>query len=135
MAKKIPNPADKQVGNRLRMRRLELGMSQTKLGDSVGLTFQQIQKYEKGANRIGASRVQQFANILGVTASYFFEDSASTFSSSKTKAANTSIAHVSEFVASSEGKTLMKAFGKINSAGLKRAIVHFVEQLAGPDEP
>ena len=73
MAKKAPNPIDKHVGSRVRMRRMMLGMSQEKLGDALGLTFQQVQKYEKGTNRIGASRLQHIASILGVTISFFFE--------------------------------------------------------------
>ena len=66
MAKKAPNPIDKHVGSRVRMRRMMLGMSQEKLGDALGLTFQQVQKYEKGTNRIGASRLQQISIILQV---------------------------------------------------------------------
>src|ERR1700749_4595042 len=73
LAKKAPNPTDKHVGARVRMRRMMLGMSQEKLGDSLGLTFQQVQKYEKGTNRIGASRLQQISQILQVPVSFFFE--------------------------------------------------------------
>ena len=73
MAKKAPNPIDKHVGSRVRMRRMMLGMSQEKLGDALGLTFQQVQKYEKGTNRIGASRLQQISLILQVPVSFFFE--------------------------------------------------------------
>src|SRR6185503_20403258 len=73
MAKKAPNPIDKHVGSRVRMRRMMLGMSQEKLGDALGLTFQQVQKYAKGANRIGASRLQQISQILQVPVSFFFE--------------------------------------------------------------
>src|SRR5438045_3362688 len=73
MAKKAPNPTDKHVGARVRMRRKMLGMSQEKLGDALGLTFQQVQKYEKGTNRIGASRLQQIAHILQVPIEFFFE--------------------------------------------------------------
>jgi transcriptional regulator with XRE-family HTH domain len=64
VAKKPPNPIDKHVGSRVRMRRIMLGMSQTKLGDALGITFQQLQKNEKGTNRIGASRLQQISHIL-----------------------------------------------------------------------
>src|SRR6266576_4882651 len=74
MAKKAPNPIDKHVGSRVRMRRMMLSMSQEKLGDALGLTFQQVQKYEKGTNRIGASRLQQIANILKVPPQFFFEE-------------------------------------------------------------
>lgn len=70
----VANPVDIHVGQRLRLRRTLLGMSQEKLGDAVGLTFQQIQKYERGANRIGASRLYMFSRILDVPVSYFFED-------------------------------------------------------------
>src|SRR6202451_3619859 len=73
MAKKAPNPIDKHVGSRVRMRRMMVGMSQEKLGDALGLTFQQVQKYEKGTNRIGASRLQQISLILQVSVSFFFE--------------------------------------------------------------
>ncbi len=71
--KKTPNPTDKHVGARVRMCRMMLGMSQEKLGDALGLTFQQVQKYEKGTNRIGASRLQQISNTLQVPVSFFFE--------------------------------------------------------------
>lgn len=70
----VSNPVDVHVGSRVRLRRTLLGMSQEKLGDAVGLTFQQIQKYERGANRIGASRLYEFSRVLDVTVSYFFED-------------------------------------------------------------
>ena len=73
MTKKEPNPVDKHVGSRVRMRRLMLSMSQEKLGDALGITFQQVQKYEKGTNRIGASRLQHIANILRAPVATFFE--------------------------------------------------------------
>src|SRR3954463_7868376 len=73
MAKKAPNPIDKHVGSRVRMRRMMLSMSQEKLGDALGFTFQQVQKYEKGTNRIGASRLQQISIILQVPVAFFFE--------------------------------------------------------------
>ena len=73
MAKKAPNPIDKHVGSRVRMRRMMLSMSQEKLGGALGLTFQQVQKYEKGTNRIGASRLQQISHILQVPVAFFFE--------------------------------------------------------------
>ena len=67
MSTKAPNPVDKYVGSRVRMRRIMLGMSQEKLGEALGLTFQQVQKYEKGANRVGASRLSQIASVLGIS--------------------------------------------------------------------
>ena len=72
-AKKGPNSTDVHVGRRVRMRRKMLAMSQTKLGDALGLTFQQVQKYENGTNRIGASRLEQISNILQVPVAFFFE--------------------------------------------------------------
>ena len=73
MSIKAPNPVDKYVGSRVRMRRIMLGMSQEKLGEALGLTFQQIQKYEKGTNRVGASRIQQIAEVLQIPVSFLFE--------------------------------------------------------------
>src|SRR5512147_1895392 len=72
----VPNPVDIHVGSRVRLRRTLLGLSQEKLGEAVGLTFQQIQKYERGANRIGASRLFEFSRILDVPVSFFFDDMA-----------------------------------------------------------
>ena len=73
MSTKAPNPVDKYVGSRVRMRRIMLGMSQEKLGEALGLTFQQVQKYEKGTNRVGASRLQQISEILQVPVSFLFD--------------------------------------------------------------
>ena len=72
-----PNPIDVHVGSRVRFRRMLLGMSQEKLGEKLGLTFQQIQKYEKGINRIGASRLFDLAQVLGVPVQFFYEEAPS----------------------------------------------------------
>src|ERR1700674_3906954 len=102
VAKKAPNPIDKHVGSRVRMRRMMLGMSQEKLGNALGLTFQQVQKYEKGANRIGASRLQQIAHILQVSVSFFFEGAPSVPGSTPSGMAEApSPAYVSDFLATS----------------------------------
>src|ERR1044071_9485162 len=108
MAKKAPNPTDKHVGARVRMRRMMLGMSQEKLGDSLGLTFQQVQKYEKGTNRIGASRLQQISLILQVPVSFFFEGAPTEQTDGFGEAP--SPAYVTDFLASTEGLALVKAF-------------------------
>ncbi len=79
----VPNPVDIHVGRRVRLRRTLLGMSQERLGDAVGLTFQQIQKYERGANRIGASRLFELTQILDVPVSFFFDDMADELKSSE----------------------------------------------------
>src|ERR1700751_1552052 len=106
MAKKAPNPIDKHVGSRVRMRRMMLSMSQEKLGDALGLTFQQVQKYEKGTNRIGASRLQQISLILQVPVAFFFEGAPATPGDPVGMAEAPSPAYVSDFLASSEGLAL-----------------------------
>src|ERR1700751_5539195 len=101
MAKKAPNPIDKHVGSRVRMRRMMLSMSQEKLGGALGLTFQQVQKSEKGTNRIGASRLQQISHTLQVPVSFFFEG-APTLHPQQTSADGAAIApsptYVSDFL-------------------------------------
>ena len=134
MAKKTPNPIDKHVGSRVRMRRMMLSMSQEKLGDALGLTFQQVQKYEKGTNRIGASRLQQISNILQVPVSFFFEGAPHLpggHGGGMSEAP--SPAYVSDFLATSDGLSLTKSFMKIKSSKLRRRIVDLVEQIAGDE--
>jgi transcriptional regulator with XRE-family HTH domain len=130
MAIKTPNPTDKHVGARIRMRRLMLGMSQTALADGLDLTFQQIQKYEKGVNRVGASRVQQIAHILRVPVEFFFEGGPNVSGAKADPADAPSLAHVSEFLATPNGLALVAGFVKIRSAKLRRAIVELVSYLA-----
>jgi transcriptional regulator with XRE-family HTH domain len=134
MAKKAPNPIDKHVGSRVRMRRMMLGMSQEKLGDALGLTFQQVQKYEKGTNRIGASRLQQISQILQVPVAFFFEGAPDVPNVNWPEggmAEAPSPTYVSDFLATSDGLALTKAFMKIEDAKLRRRIVDLVEQIAG----
>jgi transcriptional regulator with XRE-family HTH domain len=130
MAIKTPNPTDKHVGARIRMRRLMLGMSQTALADGLDLTFQQIQKYEKGVNRIGASRLQQIAHILRVPVEFFFEGGPAVSGAKADTADAPSLAHVSEFLATPDGLALVASFMKIRSAKLRRSIVELVSYLA-----
>jgi transcriptional regulator with XRE-family HTH domain len=112
-----------------------LGMSQEKLGDSLGLTFQQVQKYEKGANRIGASRLQQISHILQVPVSFFFEGAPQTPGQPASSVAEApSPAYVSDFLATSDGLALTKAFMGIKDAKLRRRIVDLVEQIASDDK-
>jgi transcriptional regulator with XRE-family HTH domain len=135
IAKKAPNPTDKHVGARVRMRRMMLGMSQEKLGDALGLTFQQVQKYEKGANRIGASRLQQIAHILQVPVAFFFEGAPSVPGHQPDGMSEApSPAYVSDFLATSDGLALTKAFMRIKDAKLRRRIVDLVEQMVGDGE-
>jgi transcriptional regulator with XRE-family HTH domain len=127
---KAPNPVDKYVGSRVRMRRIMLGMSQEKLGEALGLTFQQIQKYEKGTNRVGASRIQQISEVLQVPVSFLFEGGPSGSPSADGYADGGSPTYVSDFLATSEGLALTRAFTKITDAKLRRSIVDLVEQIA-----
>jgi transcriptional regulator with XRE-family HTH domain len=136
MAKKAPNPIDKHVGSRVRMRRMMLSMSQEKLGDALGLTFQQVQKYEKGTNRIGASRLQQISNTLQVPVAFFFEgapDLAGTRPLGGKDAPSPT--YVADFLATSDGLALTKAFMRIGDPKLRRRIVDLVEQIAGEEVP
>ena len=130
---KIINPTDKHVGSRLRMRRRLLSMSQEKLGDAVDLTFQQIQKYEKGANRIGASRMQQFAEILKVPVSFFFDGLPSTAGhviAASDDADIPSPEMVQDFLTSRDGLEIIKTFQSIADPALRRSLVGIVRQVA-----
>ena len=133
MTKKAPNPIDKHVGSRVRMRRMMLGMSQEKLGDALALTFQQVQKYEKGTNRIGASRLQQISNILQVPVAFFFEGAPHLGEGAAPLNIEgaPSPTYVSDFLATSDGLSLTKAFMRIPDAKLRRRIVDLVQQIAG----
>jgi transcriptional regulator with XRE-family HTH domain len=134
MIKKAPNPIDKHVGSRVRMRRMMLSMSQEKLGDALGLTFQQVQKYEKGTNRIGASRLQQIAQILQVPVSFFFEGAPHSPGGHMSGIGEApSPAYVSDFLATADGLSLTKSFMRIKSSKLRRRIVDLVEQIAGEE--
>ncbi|HTS41715.1 MAG TPA: helix-turn-helix transcriptional regulator [Xanthobacteraceae bacterium] len=128
MTKKVPDSTDKHVGSRVRMRRLMLGMSQGKLADAIGLTFQQVQKYEKGTNRMGASRLQQIAHVLQVPVPFFFEGIPEHRAVGLSEAP--SPAYVSEFLSTSDGFALTKAFVRIKDAKLRRSIVNLIVDIA-----
>lgn len=130
MATKAPNPIDKHVGSRVRMRRMMLGLSQEKLGDALGLTFQQVQKYEKGTNRIGASRLQQISLILQVKVAFFFEGAPAEAAPGGEFVEAPSPAYVTDFLATSDGLALTRAFMRIASPKLRRRIVDLVEEIA-----
>ena len=130
MSTKNPLPTDKHVGSRVRMRRLMVSMSQEKLADQLGITFQQVQKYEKGTNRISASRLQQLCNILEVPVSFFFEQAPQSAVSGHRHPATLSLANVDQFLASSDGLALVKAFMQIGDAALRRSVVSLVQSLA-----
>jgi transcriptional regulator with XRE-family HTH domain len=130
-----PNPIDVHVGSRVRFRRMLLGMSQEKLAEKLGLTFQQIQKYEKGINRIGASRLFDLATVLAVPVQFFYEEVPSNGAAATAIVPNgfaesgpeTSIV---EFLKSRDGLELNKAFVRIHDVKARRAIVDLVRSLA-----
>ena len=133
--KSTPNPIDIHVGARVRLRRNMLGFSQEKLGESLGITFQQIQKYEKGTNRIGASRLQQLSEILKTPVSFFFEDIPNTSGNtagglSESESPN----YVVDFLSSSEGLQLNKAFANIKDPKVRKKIIDLVRSLADEAE-
>lgn len=131
------NPVDVHVGGRVRLRRMLLSMSQEKLGESLGLTFQQVQKYEKGANRIGASRLFELARILGVNVQYFFDEMGgqSAFAANGTPgfSETTNEDNLVEFLNSREGIELNRAFLRIEDPKVRRAILELVRSLAEPN--
>jgi transcriptional regulator with XRE-family HTH domain len=135
MPRKTSNPIDKHVGSRVRMRRHMLNMSQTEIATALGLTFQQVQKYENGSNRISASRLQQLCKILQVPVAFFFEGVPRAPGLPKLAAAEAeSPAYVSDFLATSDGLALVEAFTRIGDAKVRRAIVALVQQVVSePD--
>jgi transcriptional regulator with XRE-family HTH domain len=135
MPRKTSNPIDKHVGSRVRMRRHMLHMNQTGIAAALGLTFQQVQKYENGTNRISASRLQQLCNILQVPVSFFFEGVPRAPGLPTLGAAEAeSPAYVSDFLATSDGLALVEAFTRIGDAKVRRAIVALVQQVVSePD--
>ncbi|MDH0612231.1 MULTISPECIES: helix-turn-helix transcriptional regulator [unclassified Agrobacterium] len=130
MQAKLPSPIDVHVGAQIRMRRKSLGMSQSALAGRLGITFQQVQKYEKGANRVGASRLQAIASILGVEVSSLFANA--TPDGGANPALGT-INAMQTFVASNEGFSLNQAFSRIKSAAVRRSIVALVTSLAATE--
>ena len=129
MADKAPDPIDKHVGSRIRMRRIMLGMSQEALSDALGLTFQQVQKYEKGANRIGASRLWQIAEALGTPVESLYEGLETREGPNRAKSDIVSPSYVSDFITTPEGIALARVWSQI-SARLRRTIVQLAEQIA-----
>ena len=131
--KDFPDPTDTHVGARVRMGRLMLGISQTDLAEAVGVTFQQVQEYEKGKNRISASRLQQMSSVLQVPIPFFFEGLPAPKNTTKQIADAPSPAYVSDFLASSDSLSLVKCFMQIGDPKLRRRLVYLVEAIANGD--
>lgn len=134
------NPIDVYVGSRVRLRRMLLGMSQEKLGERLGLTFQQVQKYEKGINRVGASRLFELAKVLGVSVGFFYEGAAGSETTSPEAVGTAGFAempaesYTSDFLSSREGLELNKAFARISDPKVRRTIVDLVRSLANEED-
>ncbi len=131
MLRKLPNPIDVHVGSRVRMRRMLIGMSQEKLGDSLGLTFQQVQKYEKGSNRIGASRLFNIARVLGVSIEFFYEgltgDGEGGVGFDQAEADQS--AFELDMLSSTEGIQLNSAFFSISDPKVRKKVLELVKAL------
>ncbi|EPE94595.1 helix-turn-helix domain-containing protein [Rhizobium grahamii] len=133
MNAKTPNAIDSYVGSRVRMRRQLLGLSQERLAEQIGITFQQVQKYEKGLNRIGASRLQRISEVLSVSPSFFFEQNdADSLNLQGTEFS--AVDPVAEFLQSKEGLALNRAFMKITDTQLREKIVALVKAMAQAQE-
>ena len=119
-----PDPLDMEVGRRVRALRLNKDMSQEKLAEALGITFQQVQKYENGTNRISAGRLQHIAKILGVPPAVFFSD---------TKEAHVDVETLFDLLDSAAALRLLRAYSRIPTPALKRIVTTLAEELAGPE--
>lgn len=126
MATKSTNLIDVQIGKRIRLRRIMIGMSQENLGDRLGLTFQQVQKYEKGTNRVAAARLQQIADILGVDVTYFFDAQHGQGSGP----VEPWITAIGERLMPEETLQILQAFGAIEDPKLRKALLGMAQALA-----
>ena len=130
--KKAPNQIDRHVGGRVRMRRMMIKMSQEKLGDALDLTFQQVQKYEKGTNRIGASRLQQIAGILGVPVDFFFNGAPSGETPADGFAEQAAPTYEADLL-TADGLKLLRAFHVIKDQKVRRRLVELAQALSASD--
>lgn len=128
-AKKAPNEVDRHVGTRVRMRRTMLGMSQEKLGEAIGITFQQVQKYEKGTNRVSASRLQQISTTLGVTIDYFYAGVDGSENGARGFAEGAAVPYEADIL-TSDGLKLLRAFHKIQDGRVRRKLLELASVLA-----
>jgi transcriptional regulator with XRE-family HTH domain len=131
--KKSTGTIDKEIGSRVRMRRMTLGMSQEKLGEMLGLTFQQVQKYEKGTNRISVGRLVDIATILDVGIDFFF-DGIKSKKGQEGFAEGESTPYASEVMSTPEGLQLIRTFATIKNAKVRRSLVQLVMVLASSED-
>lgn len=127
-----PHPVDIHVGSRLRLRRMMLGLSQSRLGEGVGLTFQQIQKYERGANRMGASRLYELARVLDVPISYFFEEMPSTIAKTTPAiAADTASGKTKPATTDMPGLRVLSAYHRVGDRRVQKAVYDLMQSISG----
>ena len=134
MSTKAPNPVDKYVGSRVRMRRIMLGMSQEKLGEALGLTFQQVQKYERGFNRVGASRLWELSRVLGVPITYFFEGLEPDTQPVPVREMPDSMKASADPLNKRETLELVRAYYRIQDVAVRRRLCDLIRQIAGATE-
>jgi transcriptional regulator with XRE-family HTH domain len=125
MKKRSGEPRDAEIGRRVRTLRLQRGLSQTKLGDNLGLTFQQVQKYEKGVNRISAGRLQKIAEVLDAPITFFYAGH------EENRAKSDSVSMEFEFLQTGDAVRLVHAYSRIKHRGVQRRLVRLTETLAG----
>lgn len=131
---KTADNIDAHIGSRVRLRRLTAGISQEQLGGALGVTFQQVQKYEKGANRIGAGRLYRISRILGVPVSYFYEGLSYANGAAQNGAeADRNGAEIVDFISTPEGFALNRAFSRIEHGATRRRLVDLVRTIAEAD--
>ena len=128
-----PNAIDRHVGSRVRLRRQLLNMSQEKLGEELGVTFQQVQKYERGTNRIGAGRLFEVARVLDVPVSFFYDGFAPDGSALNNRQEGGDTGIVEEFIQSADGVSLAQAFARIGDAKVRRRILELVRTIAAEE--
>jgi transcriptional regulator with XRE-family HTH domain len=124
MTKKKPSPRDQEIGRRIRTQRLALGISQAALGEKLGITFQQIQKYEKGVNRIGSGRLEELSRILGVPVGFFFDDDRNT----------ADVRHALDLADTGQALRLLKAFSEIKAPDIRRVLVDLAVHIAAREQ-
>lgn len=132
MPKFGPNPIDVHVGSRIRVRRMMIGLSQEKLAGGLGITFQQVQKYEKGTNRVGASRLQSIAGLLNVPISYFFAEGDNSLLAKPTSVGDVDV--ITTFLSSQQGLDLNKAFSKLENPKIRQRVLQLVTTIARNEE-